>query len=201
MIGIITGIETTTNRDGDALRTMLQVEIAEGDSKTVELFTSSGNDTVPPIGSRVIVIDITDSYLVGIAISDDITPEVDEGEKELYSIDTTGLLKMGRLRFYKNGDVIINGTDGTTIMSFIKSLVDGTIVINGDTDFAVRFSELETAFNELQTKHNDLLAEYKLHTHPYLNVAAPATTSTTVSTQTDSVGDISLSKVDEVLLP
>lgn len=71
---------------------------------------------------------------------------------------------------------------------FLKD--DGTIEMNNGADFAVRFSALETAFNELQAKFND-------HIHGGVTTGG----GSTATTATPSIGDISLSKIDDIRVP
>jgi hypothetical protein len=82
----------------------------------------------------------------------------------------------------EEGERISYSSSGGTIKAFIKYLKTGIIHINGDTDFAVRFNELETAFNELKTAYNS-------HNHGG-SAATP-----------QSNADISTAKVDNVKLP
>lgn len=108
MIGIITGREVKKNRDGDKDRLLLQVEMISGDIRTVELVSQAGEDTNPASGCRVVVIDVADSYKVGIAISDDLAPEVDPGEKEIYSTDSPATAKQARTKWDGAGNVVHN---------------------------------------------------------------------------------------------
>jgi hypothetical protein len=179
MIGVITGRRVGKNRDGDKDVLILQVELLQGeDTRSIELFTDS--DFNPANGTRICVIDASSSYQIGTCVSDGLTPEVDPGEKEIYSTDNPVTQKKARAKF---------GTDGI-------------ITLNKGTDFAVRYSKLESEFNKLKTSFNNLLTEYKLHTHPYVDTPiGPSTTSPYASTQIANASDITLTKVDTVMLP
>ena len=73
-----------------------------------------------------------------------------------------------------------------------KLLADGTIEINGNTDFAVAFNDLKTQFDELKTAFNT-------HTHVYI----PGTLATvpTATPLPQSAANIDLAKVAGVKLP
>ncbi len=129
--GTVTGREIKINRDSGTAKMMLQVEITDPeDIQSVELMRQAGEDTNPPNGSRVIIIDVGSANRVAVASDDGIVPTMDPGEKKLYS------------------------TSGGLIKAFINFLSTGVIEINGTADFAVRFNELKTAFDELQNAHN-----------------------------------------------
>lgn len=154
MIGKITGRTITEPINGDKKRIILQVEImADEEVKTVELLSQAGEDTNPANGCRVNIIDITDSYQIGVGVSDDISPSCDPGEKEFYSTDDPVTTKKARLKLDKNSNVIIN---------------------NG-SDFAVRFNELETAFNKLKS-------DFNAHVHSGVTSGSASTGTTTPTT-------------------
>jgi hypothetical protein len=77
---------------------------------------------------------------------------------------------------------------------------DGTHVINNGTDWAVRYSALETAFTQLRADHNKLAASYDAHTHGGVT-SGLSSTGTTVPSGAESSADIEPSKVEEVRLP
>lgn len=131
-IGKVTGRKISTNRDGDIDRLLLQVKFTDEDVRTVELFSQHGEDVNPSTGCRVITIDLTDSYEIAIAVSDDLTPEVDPGEKEIYSTNATGSTKKAK----------------------IKWSGDGNIKINDGTESAISYLPLDTALQNLVTAIN-----------------------------------------------
>jgi len=135
-IGVITGREIAINRDGDTPRLLLQVVFTETDVKTVELVSQHGEDVNPPTGARVVTINLSDSYEVGIAVSDNIIPEVDPGEKEIYSTDALGLLKKARVKL---GD-------------------DGVVTANQGVNSAVSYAALNAALQTLVTAINATFA-------------------------------------------
>lgn len=109
-IGIITGRAIGYNRDGDKQRVLLQVELELNDVRTIELIPKSGVDENPANGCRVVVVDVEgeDNYSVGIAVTDDLTPTVDPGEKEIYSTDSPATTKLARLKLDSAGNVVHN---------------------------------------------------------------------------------------------
>jgi phage gp45-like len=135
MIGIVTGHEVGKNLDGDKDVVLLQVQITEDeDTQTVELFSATGDDYIPPVGSDVIIAEIRPDWKVGIASKDNITSSVNTGERKLYS---------------QSGDII---------KAFINLLTTGIIELNGNSDFAVRFNALDTAIQTFITALNAALA-------------------------------------------
>lgn len=132
--GIITGYEIGPNRSGTKNVVLLQVRITDKDDiQTVELMNNAGNGSIPPVGERVVIVQIGAAWKIGIAESDNISPEIEDGECHIYS------------------------QDNDLIKAFIKLLKTGILELNGNTDFAVRFSALETGFNQLKADHNAFL--------------------------------------------
>ena len=135
-LGIITGRQIGRNRDGDKSRVLLQVQLVDDDMRTVELFAQAGEDVNPANGCRVVVLNLADSYKAGVAVSDDLTPEVDPGEKEIYSTDNPVTAKKARIKLTGTGDV----------------------EINQGTESAVTFAQLDTALQLLVTAINAALS-------------------------------------------
>lgn len=175
--GIVTGREFKKNRDGGNDRLLLQVQITDADDvHTVEYMASSGEDSNPPDGTKVLIIDAGRAYKIAIAADDNIEPSMQEGEKKLYSIS------------------------GGTIAAFINFLQTGTIEINGNNDFAVRFNELESGFNEFKTDFNQLVNDYTGHGHFGVQ-SGTSSTGVADTPGTETTADISAAKVEEVKLP
>lgn len=174
--GIVTGRELKKNRDSENNRLLLQVQITDADDiHTVEYMSPPGEDSNPPDGTKVLIIDAGRAYKIAFAADDNIQPSMEEGEKKLYSI-----------------------SDGA-IAAFINFLQSGIIELNGNSDFAVRFSELETGFNQMKTDFNNFLTTaYNVHTHPTAPIGPISIPSLPGSAST---ADISAAKVDEVKLP
>ena len=139
MIGIITGSRIGTNRDGDASRRLLQVQMLDEDVRTVELITLAGDDTNPANGCRCEVVD-SSGVKICTAITDDLTPEVAAGERELYSTDSPATEKRARIKLASNGDITIDAYGGAKI----EVKADGTVTINSGTKSAVTWEDLNT---------------------------------------------------------
>lgn len=101
----------------------------------------------------------------------------DVGEKRIFSTDEDGNL---------------------STYAWLKN--DGTMEIGGNSDFMVRFSELQSAFNELRSDLNSLVTQYNAHIHVAVDsvTSAPITVSPTVAQGTPSTADISGAKINEI---
>lgn len=175
--GIVKGREFRKNRDGNNTRLMMQVQITDADDiQTVELMVPPGVDVNPPDESKVIVIDVSKAYKIAIVADDNIEPSMLEGEKKIYSINAG------------------------TIAAFINLLKSGIIEVNGNADFAVRFTALESAFNELKGDFNQLITDYNGHGHGGVQTGG-GTSGVTNTPGTSSSADMSGAKVDTVKLP
>ena len=136
-IGTVTGRAVGKNRDGTEDVMLLQVEISDPDDvQTIQLMTPAGEDDNPITGSQVLILDIGNAFKAAITVDDGVAPFMDPGEKKLYSLDTSGVIK-----------------------AFINLLASGNIELNGNDDNAVRFEAL-------QTKMTALEAQLIAHVHP-----------------------------------
>ena len=142
-IGTVRGSEITKNKDSDENSRILQVELTNSeDLQSIQQISESGEDSNPQPGSRVIVLDLGPAYRVAIATDDGVEPTVDEGEKELYSYNSS-LAKQ----------------------AFMKFLVDGSIELNGDADFAIAFNDMKTAFDQLKSDFDAFVDTFNPHAH------------------------------------
>jgi len=165
MIGTVKGFEIGKNRDGTKNVLLLQVEMSDPDDiQTVEYFSGAGDDTIPPEGSLVTILSVGSAWKIAIASNDNIAPTMDEGERKIYS------------------------SSGGAIKAFINFLKDGTLEINGNSDFAV-------AFNDLKAGFDSFVATFNSHMHP---TAATGPPSPPITPSTDN---IDASKISEVKLP
>jgi len=136
-LGRVIRSEVAKNRDGEGNVLLLTVEIAEpGDEQTVELFRPAGIDARPAADVSVLVADLGQSWPIALAVDDELEPEAEEGEAELYS--------------YAAGAKLAR----------VKCNADSEVVINAGEDWAVQFSALKAAFEELQGKWNTFAAAY-----------------------------------------
>lgn len=163
--GTVTGREFKENRDGTNLRLLLQVQVTDSDDvQTVEYMATSGEDSNPPNGSKVLIVGIGSAYKIAIAADDNIEPTMLEGEKKLYSIEAGA------------------------IAAFINFLQSGIIELNGNADFAVRYNALETAFNQLQSDFDGHSHLYTPGTGtPTQTSGPPASTADITAAKVDTV--------------
>ena len=134
-IGIVKGFEKRKNKDSERIQVLLTVEITDvEDVQTVELMNDDGVDSIPVNEARVLIGDIGIAYKIAFAVDDLIPNQIlNAGEKKIYSSDGDG-----------------------NILNFI-SFLENRIEINGNNDFAVRFTALDTAFQQLITDINAAL--------------------------------------------
>jgi len=164
-LGTVTGRSTAKNRDGEGNRLLLQVEMSNADDvQTIEMINAPGEDSNPPKGSQVLIVDLGSAFKAAIAADDGVAPSMAEGEKKLYSISAGA------------------------VVAFINLLASGELELNGNADFAVRYNALETAFNQLQA---DFDAHTHLYTPgagtPTQTGAPPASTADITGAKVDTV--------------
>jgi hypothetical protein len=114
---------------------MVQVEITDTkDIQDVEIVTQAGEDSSPPDGSDVVIIDISSAFRIAVAADDGIEPTVEAGEKEIYSItEIEGIkAKLARIFMGIEGDVEI--TPGALPVTSAVKLADGDRDASGVED-------------------------------------------------------------------
>ena len=159
------------NRDSDAEKLMFKAEIsAPDDIQEVEFSDSCNIDRRAPVDSRCFGGAISKAFKIIVAIDDNIDPDssLGDGEIEIYSSNSGE--RKAKIRF--------------------KS--DGSIVVNDGGDYAVKYSELETAFNNLQQQWDTFANAY---------VPGGPSAVGTPPTALPSTADITRAKVDTVRLP
>ena len=176
--GEITGRRVAKNMDSETATQLLQVSLVEdGDTQEVEEMHIPNFQYRPETGSRGFIARITQAWKICVGIDDKVTKvSLNAGEFYLYS------------------------TSGGLVKANIKGVNDGTLEINGSSDFAVAFNDLKTAFDQLQSDHDALLAEYKIHVHAGVTTGA-GSTSAAGSSLLPSSADIDPAKVLTVKLP
>ena len=128
--GIVEGREIRKNQDGNFLVRLLQCRVTDSeDIQTVQFISQSGEDSSPPNGAAVLIINVGETAFA-VAAEDNLTPEAATGDKHLYSID------------------------GDTKPAEIKIKTGGDIELNGNADSAVRFTALAAVLNQLVTDIN-----------------------------------------------
>lgn len=146
------------------------------DFKTVYESMPFGVDSVPQEGNDALIVSTGDDSkrcVVGY-ISKNQLESLEAGETRLYSLDPSGDLSR---------QMILKG--------------DGTIEIGGDSDFAVKYNELETAFNQLKADFDSLVNAYNAHVHTTtatIGTGPVGVIAPTTSTGAASSADITPSK-------
>jgi len=157
----------------------ITLEVFKGDNHKAKQYHGGGEDYNPPPNVEAIVVPINGN-LADTAVllyRDGITKIADLGEKRIYS----------------------TSADGQTFKVYVYLRNDGIIEINGASDFAVRYSELETAFNQLKSDFDALVTAYNAHAHPA--GSPPGNTGAPLTPGNPSTADISGAKIDEILVP
>lgn len=99
------------------------------------------------------------------------------------------------------GENRIFSTDENGVLStYIHLKNDQTMEVGGNTDFMVRYSELENAFNELKNDHNDLVTAFNSHMHATAATGPPSIPTPIPSSipATPSTADITGAKIEEI---
>jgi hypothetical protein len=131
-----------------------------------ELYGTHGVVSRASNKTRGVKIRIGKLSIVIAAYTYGVTPPENEGALKLYATDK----------------------DGVEVGSHLLDN-DGTHVINGGSDWAVRYSALETAFNQLKS-------DFDLHTHGGVTSGSSST-----AVPASSTADITGAKVEEILIP
>lgn len=178
MIEITENIKTEIGPIQDAEKDTRNIQaqfIEEDDVQTIEQYRLSGFDCVPPEETKHLTLDLGGGWKISFAENDGVEPDsgLDPGEAKVYS-SIAGVV--------------------TAFMFFRKN---GVIEINGDDDFAVRYSELETAFNQLKSDHNDLVTKVTEITQAFASwVVVPEDGGNALKSLAGSLGDPSASTAD-----
>jgi hypothetical protein len=176
--GTITGYRTGKFLDLENVYIVQVVIETEADATDALLINPSGDDSPPMNGDRAALLRIG-NFRFAIGSNDSVAPESAQGEKKLYSRDSAG-----------------------EVAAFVSMLESGVLNLNGDEDYAVRFTKLETEFNKLKADYNDLSLKWSTFAIAY----APGGPSSvgmppSASTSSQSTADISSAKVNTVRLP
>jgi hypothetical protein len=158
--------------------------------ETSQLFYSDGLISNPASGTVGFRISKGSLDIVVGSMNYQIPIPENPGEKLLYSTDADGVIQC---------------------KLFLDA--EGNFIFNDGSDFAVRYSALETAYNQLKTDFaslvtvvNDNAALQGTHSHavtvdPGTHQGTAAATSTPGDTGSNSTGDITPSKIEEIKVP
>jgi len=106
------------------------------------------------------------------------------------------LLEVRLMAQNDTGFLIIPKTDSVVVVTMINKYTGYVamfsevekIYLNGDNyDGLVKIGDLVDKLNNLENKVNSIINTYNTHTHPYVNVSTPATTSPSTSLVTGTL--------------
>ncbi len=154
------------------------LRLGSKDSQTVYYTVPFGFDSNPNLEYRAVYANTGekgDNVLIGI-------------------INNNAIASFGESRMFSND------LDGNEITS-IHLTNEGIIKIGGEEDNMVRYSKLEEAYNELNDKFNDLVVAFNQHMHATAapGPPSPPTSIPNIIPASASDGDITPSKIDEIL--
>lgn len=157
MIGTVKGHEIGKNLDGDRDVVLLQVQLSDiEDVQTVELYSQSGMDFIPPLESTVIVTELRNNWKIGIATKDIIMPVATGGEYEIYSSDSGA--KKARIKLKTNGLVLFKNDveDLKTLMNDLITEIKNIITTGSPTTHTVAAAS-KILLDDINTRFNSLL--------------------------------------------
>jgi hypothetical protein len=182
--------DTNENLIEEDFRAIKIVRFGQVDTQTSFLVSSFGDESLVPVGYKALHMPTGErgnSVIIGY-----LNPVVLDG------------LNVGEKRVFSTNEA------GDTLSIDIIMRNDGTMEVGGDTDFMVRYSELETAYNQLKDDHdalvqafNDFKGEVQDFASQYIPggpaiQGLPAAFVTVTPDAQDSTGDISGAKIDEI---
>lgn len=135
-IGVVTGFKIEKNRDRRTKTLMLRCKMSsDRDVQTVEYYGGFGDDSVPAIGSEVIIAQIGPAWKIALTSRTDIEPVVgDPGDRVLRSVNQNGSSEQARITLKSNGDIEITPGSGTLRVNGninMTGIITGSDVFNG----------------------------------------------------------------------
>ncbi len=162
----------------EGLRKIKVQRLGKSDIQTPFQGNPAGIDSQPIPGLKAIHAETGEKgepVIIGY-INEELLAE--DGEIRVFSLDSNGALK-----------------------AYLMAKADGILEVNGNADFMVRYSALETAYDQLKDDFDNFVSTYNTHTHPVPGITAGGAStvaSVTTSTGNPSTGDITPSKIDNV---
>jgi hypothetical protein len=181
--GNIKTVEIGNDKEDDVKKYILTCTFSdEQDERKVQIINMSGINVRPRVGHKVLVLDLGGGFELGICTDDGIEADLEDGEVEIYSIDSDNK-KSAKVKLKPNGEVVLN---------------DGE-------DYSVQYTALKDEFNKLKKDHDDFVTAYGLHQHTCGAPGAPSTAliyvpPTTIPPST-STADITKCKIDSIRVP
>lgn len=157
---------------------ILQVKIEDdNDATPVLLINPDGDESAPQNGERIPVITIG-NFRISIGGLDGILPITSQGEKRLYSKDSSG-----------------------NIAAYAYFDKDGNLEINGNADNAVAYTDLAAGLANQDTAINSELSKISTTLAAMVTAFAAQGYTITPYIRSNVTTDISAAKVDTVKLP
>lgn len=153
-------IDMNDIRTAQIIRAQVQISTDEN-TQDIEVIGNPGEHSAPMDGDQAYIMHISGNYYVVVAVDDMITPDVEPGEKEIYS-RTAQDVKSAIIKLDKKG--FINFTNNENSVA---------------EDYAVKYNELKSAFDKLKTDFNNFVTAYNSHTNGPYPLSGPQATQTT----------------------
>lgn len=102
-------------------------------------------------------------------------------------LNTSVVAQEGESRMYATNS-------GGSVVGYVYLKNNGELNLLGDSNWAVKYTELATQFNELQSKFNALVTAFNSHVHTGGTVPPLMVTGTSTTPATPSTADITQSK-------
>jgi hypothetical protein len=179
IIGSIVRIASTVISDlaGGGKAVDATIEGSGENTATAQVYGPHGIITRPAERTTGVRLRIGRRSIIVAVVNYGVDPPENPGETKVYSTDQAGTEQASH--------VLTN---------------DGKHVFNNGEDWAVRFSELETAFNQLKDDYDSLVTTFNTHAHAGVSTGG-GTSGPPTATGAASTADISGAKVEEVQLP
>jgi phage baseplate assembly protein V len=133
--GIVTGRRTDKNREGTESVRLLIVQVSDDfDMQTVQLVGQTGEESNPPNGSHLALIEAGSGFQLAVGSVDAIPPVLGVGGKRIYSTDADGAAVMASIRLDPDGTVTVSNPGATitvTPAGIVTVAADGEIRLNG----------------------------------------------------------------------
>lgn len=186
--GFIKSVEIGNDKEDDSKHYIADATFEDDtDNRKIQIINLTGVNVRPKKGHKILVIDLGGAFELGICTDDGIDADLEDGEIEIYSIDSDNKKS-----------------------AKIKLKPDGTFCFNDGNDNLVRYSKLKEEFDKLKKDFNDFISnQYNYHTH-VVNTTSSCTAGgasaigsalQTSLTGSPSNADISSSKIDEMNVP
>ena len=180
-LGTVVGSEIKKNIDGENNTRILKCELSSADDvQQIELIQQDGEQNNPLDDATVIILEITKSWKIAVAVKDFVEPDatLQRGEKKIYSLDSSN-----------------------NIQACIRFKNDGTLVLNEGADWAVQYTALKSAFDQLKSDLNTFIGVFNAHVHTSTCTAGGTPTLVSTTSGSTSSADMSSAKIEDIQVP